>query len=370
MLSPALSVSLVLTLQLSLVILAARAEPPAASASASTVAVSEPHPFFGQQVDIVALLPPPPREDSAAQQADLAAVLEAQRAAHANGDIAHAVADVQSSCGRFSDALGYDLTSAGAARVLAFLDQTARQGSLISVPAKRYWRRTRPYAYSPEVEPLGDMPARAKTTLGSNVIGSGSGSGGSGGSGSGGTGGTGGQLTAEQLRAADDLAHSSYPSGHTTFGTLCAILLAEMVPEKRAALFARNLDYDHSRMVVGAHFPTDLEAGRLAGTVAGALMLEDAGVQRQLAEARSSLRAALGLPPIYPPLYIDIYRVALTRAVRAGPGERQAARATVRVRCGIGSSSRLASVQCHSSSSPARVSTSAEQLSTQSPSLQ
>jgi len=291
MLSPALSVSLVLTLQLSLVMLAARAEPPAASAS--TVAVSEPHPFFGQQVDIVALLPPPPREDSAAQQADLAAVLEAQRAAHANGDIAHAVADVQSSCGRFSDALGYDLTSAGAARVLAFLDQTARQGSLISVPAKRYWRRTRPYAYSPEVEPLGDMPARAKTTLGSNVIGSG------------GSGGTGGQLTAEQLRAADDLAHSSYPSGHTTFGTLCAILLAEMVPEKRAALFARNLDYDHSRMVVGAHFPTDLEAGRLAGTVAGALMLEDAGVQRQLAEARSSLRAALGLPPIYPPLYIE-----------------------------------------------------------------
>ena len=27
--------------------------------------------------------------------------------------------------------------------------------------------------------------------------------------------------------------------------------------------------------------------------------------ERQLAEARSSLRAALGLPPIYPPLYIE-----------------------------------------------------------------
>jgi acid phosphatase (class A) len=243
----------------------------------SPVAVSEPQSVFGQQVDIVALLPPPPREDSAAQRADLAAVLEAQHAAHADGSTARAVADAQSSCGRFSDALGYDLTTASAAKVLAFLDQTARQGSLISVPAKRYWRRTRPYAYSAEVEPLGDMPARPKTNLGAS---------------------TSEPMTAEQLRASDNLAHSSYPSGHSTFGTLCAILLAEMVPEKRAALFARNLDYDHSRMVVGAHFPTDLEAGRLAGTVAGAFMLENPDVQRELATARSSLRAAPDLPPL------------------------------------------------------------------------
>jgi acid phosphatase (class A) len=255
-------------LLLSLVALAARAE-------LRTLAAPL---VFGQQVDIVALLPPPPREDSAAQQADLAAVLEAQRAARADGSTAHAVADVQSSCGRFSDALGYDLTSAGAAKVLAFLDQTARQGSLISVPAKRYWRRTRPYAYSAEVEPLGDMPPRTTTNLGASA---------------------GGQMTAEQLRAADELAHSSYPSGHTTFGTLCAILLAEIVPEKRAELFARTVDYDHSRMVVGAHFPTDLEAGRLAGTVAGALMLQDPQVRRELATARSSLRATLGLGPVY-----------------------------------------------------------------------
>ena len=278
MLMRALTLLLPAALWLSLAALSARADPPApmgtTGAAASPVAASEPHAVFGQQVDIIALLPPPPRENSAAQRADLAAVLEAQRAAHADGSIAHAVADVQSSCGRFSDALGYDLTSAAVAKVLAFLDQTARQGSLISVPAKRYWRRTRPYAYSAKVEPLGDMPARPRTNLG------------------GGGGGGGGQMTAEQLRAADDLAHSSYPSGHSTFGTLCSILLAEMVPEKRAALFARNVDYDHSRMVVGAHFPTDLEAGRLAGTIAGALMLENPDVQRELADARASLARA------------------------------------------------------------------------------
>jgi acid phosphatase (class A) len=97
---------------------------------------------------------------------------------------------------------------------------------------------------------------------------------------------------------AGDAAHSSYPSGHATFGTVCTILLAAMVPEKRAALFARNLDYDHSRMVVGAHFPSDLEAGRIAGTLAAELLLQDRQVQRQLAEARSRLRAELGLPAV------------------------------------------------------------------------
>jgi acid phosphatase (class A) len=68
----------------------------------------------------------------------------------------------------------------------------------------------------------------------------------------------GGMISADKEKAANELAHSSYPSGHATFGTLCAILLTEMVPEKRAALFARNRDYEHSRMVVGAHYPSDL----------------------------------------------------------------------------------------------------------------
>jgi acid phosphatase (class A) len=229
------------------------------------------------QVDIIQLLPPPPAENSAEQQADLAAVLDAQRAAHADGSIAHAMADVQQSCGRFSDALGEDLTSARGTKVLAFLDQTAHRGALIAGPAKKYWKRTRPYAFSAQVERLADMSPRGQSPPAAGVADAGN--------------------AARQMMAGD-AAHSSYPSGHATFGTVCTILLAAMVPEKRAALFARNLDYDHSRMVVGAHFPSDLEAGRIAGTLAAELLLQDRQVQRQLAEARSRLRAELGLPAV------------------------------------------------------------------------
>jgi len=230
------------------------------------------------QVDIIQLLPPPPAQDSPEQQADLAAVLDAQRAAHADGSIAHAVADVQQSCGRFSDALGEDLTSQRDASVLEFLDQTARRGALISGPAKRFWKRTRPYAFSAQVERLGDMSPQWGSPPAIDV---------------GATAKAGGQISA------DALAHSSYPSGHATFGTVCTIFLVAMVPEKRAALFARNRDYEHSRMVMGAHFPSDLEAGRIAGTLAAELLLQDRQVQRELAAARATLRQSLGLAPQY-----------------------------------------------------------------------
>jgi acid phosphatase (class A) len=230
------------------------------------------------QIDIVALLPPPPAADSPEQQADLQAVLEAQRAAHADGTVAHAVADVEQSCGRFSDAVGVDLTSNSNATLLAFLNDAARVGASISGPAKKYWNRTRPYAYSAEVERLGDVSPQWQAIPRIDV---------------------GGMISPDQKKAADALAHSSYPSGHATFGTVCAILLVEMVPEKRAVLFARNLDYDHSRIVVGAHFPSDLEAGRIAGTLAAQQLLQDARFRRDLGHARSTLRATLGLPPIH-----------------------------------------------------------------------
>jgi acid phosphatase (class A) len=247
-------------------------------AVAASAVPSGPRHLLPAQVDIVDLLAPPPAAESPEQQADLQAVLEAQRAAHADGTIAHAVADVEQSCGRFSDALGDDLTSNSNTKLLAFLNEAARKGASISGPAKKYWKRTRPYAYSGEVERLGDVSPQWKATAEIDVD---------------------GKISPEKEKAANELAHSSYPSGHATFGTVCAILLADMVPEKREALFARNRDYDHSRMVVGAHFPTDLEAGRIAGTLAAQLLLQDAKFRRDLRAARSNLRTALGLPQLY-----------------------------------------------------------------------
>jgi acid phosphatase (class A) len=229
------------------------------------------------QVDMTDLLAPPPAEGSEAAQRDLSAVLEAQRIARAQHLREHAMADATTSCGRFEDALGGELTGSGTAPVLTFLNRAAQEGAALTGPPKRYWHRERPYAVDSRVERLADVAPDAPlaTTVRSAC-------------------GPNAQLPSREL-AARALAQVSYPSGHATFGTVCAILLADMVPEKRRELFARGQDYGHSRLVVGAHFPSDIEAGRIVGTVAVALMKANAQFQHDFAEARAQLRAALGL---------------------------------------------------------------------------
>jgi acid phosphatase (class A) len=220
------------------------------------------------------LLPPPPGADSPAQRSDLQAVLQAQRDAHANGTLEHAIADAQLNCNRIADVLEDADVFNHEPQVLVLLNEAARESAALSAATKAYWKRTRPFAFDGEVERYADVAEVPRHS-------------------------TAAQAATRRVDAAGgmvDLAHSSYPSGHSTFGTVCAILLAEMVPEKRAALFERALDYAHSRMVVGAHFPTDLEAGRLTGTVAAQLLLQNPRFEHDFATARAALRSELKFP--------------------------------------------------------------------------
>lgn len=89
----------------------------------------------------------------------------------------------------------------------------------------------------------------------------------------------------------------SYPSGHATFGMAAALLLADMVPERRAELLARGIEYGEQRVIGGVHFPSDVAAGRTAGTIIAAFLLASPQYQNESGTARAGLRSALGLPP-------------------------------------------------------------------------
>ena len=73
-----------------------------------------------------------------------------------------------------------------------------------------------------------------------------------------------------------------------------AILLAEMVPERRAELFERGWEYGDARIVSGVHFPSDVEAGRILGTLIARQLEADARFRADMRSARSELRQALG----------------------------------------------------------------------------
>jgi acid phosphatase (class A) len=88
----------------------------------------------------------------------------------------------------------------------------------------------------------------------------------------------------------------SYPSGHALRGWLLALMLVEMVPEKRDAILSRAEDYGHNRLVCGVHYPSDVAASKPLAYAVHALMTQNADYRRELAAARAELRGALALP--------------------------------------------------------------------------
>jgi acid phosphatase (class A) len=77
---------------------------------------------------------------------------------------------------------------------------------------------------------------------------------------------------------------------------VAVILLANMVPERAPAIFARADDWGRSRVVVGVHYPGDVEAARISGSVIDNVLLHDAGFMADFAKAKAEVRRAIGLP--------------------------------------------------------------------------
>jgi acid phosphatase (class A) len=84
----------------------------------------------------------------------------------------------------------------------------------------------------------------------------------------------------------------SYPSGHSTRGTVFAALLAELVPEKRAALIEKGRETGWLRVLGGVHYPSDVFAGRVLGQALAREFLRSEEFQADLAAARLELATA------------------------------------------------------------------------------
>lgn len=87
---------------------------------------------------------------------------------------------------------------------------------------------------------------------------------------------------------------ASYPSGHSFNAHIAAEFLAQIMPERRAALFQRAREVAWGRIVGGVHFPTDLEAGRLLAKDVMELELQNPAFQAAIAACREE--AARELP--------------------------------------------------------------------------
>lgn len=93
--------------------------------------------------------------------------------------------------------------------------------------------------------------------------------------------------------------NGSYPSGHTILGWSAALLLSEINPQSADTIMARGLMYGESRVILGAHWQSDVDAGRLAASVAYAKLHTSDRFLKQMAAARKEFEKLRGkFPPV------------------------------------------------------------------------
>jgi acid phosphatase (class A) len=61
--------------------------------------------------------------------------------------------------------------------------------------------------------------------------------------------------------------NGSYPSGHTTVGWATALVLAEINPARETQILKRGFEYGQSRVICGAHWQSDVDEGRVTGSI-------------------------------------------------------------------------------------------------------
>jgi len=225
----------------------------AGCASAPERVLNAASPYFdAKALDLGRVLPPPPTNDSATTRSEIALMLKMQQE-RSPEEAAHARADASYSVFRFAEALGspevFNAKTLPKTNTL-FRKVTYEEGAVVQA-GKRGFKRPRPFVLEPRIEPIVRKPT-----------------------------------------------NDSYPSGHAMWSRVVGLVLADMLPEHADKIMARADQYASHRVVAGVHYPSDVEAGKHAGTALAAFLFASPAFQPDYVEARKELRAALNLPAL------------------------------------------------------------------------
>lgn len=197
--------------------------------------------------DVTLFLPPPPAQDSSQTKAEIEEILQYQNT-RTPEMVAAAQADAQETVFRFADILGPGVNSDKLPLTASFFSRVQGQVGAYIDSAKGYFHRPRPYDFDKRVKPCVGKPW-----------------------------------------------NDSYPSGHATGGTVEAVILAHMVPEKKEILLARGKVIGENRIVGGVHYRSDVVAGEIAGSLLAVKILQNPDFQKDYEKSRLEIRSFLGL---------------------------------------------------------------------------
>jgi acid phosphatase (class A) len=193
--------------------------------------------------DGVVLLAPPPAPGSEEEAADLQLCREVVKARTA-AETATAVEDMKLNVFNFAQVIGPEFQPGKFPKTDALLAKVKTEMRPCVDAAKEHWKRLRPY----QIDPTLAFGKPEKST--------------------------------------------SYPSGHSSVGTVQSLVLAELFPEKREAILALGRRIGWDRVLTGYHFYTDVQAGRVLGQAIVREMMANPAFQHDLAEAKAEIAAA------------------------------------------------------------------------------
>lgn len=214
-------------------------------ASAAPAAAAEPGRYLrAEDVDVAAMIPPAPADDSLTTAADLEVVYQLQQR-RTPEQLVLAATYAADHVFHFNTVLGAWFAAEDLPFTDAFFRQIKTDRFAITSRGKQVWLRPRPPLLDPRIRPAVELPGSG-----------------------------------------------SYPSGHATQTFLWAGLLAEVFPGHRDALRQRAELVAWSRVVAGVHYPSDIVAGRMLGDRLAAEFLRLPAVRAALTRVQEETAAA------------------------------------------------------------------------------
>jgi len=193
-----------------------------------------------------ALVSPPPGDDSIAGRADrdVVILLDHNRTPEQAALALHY--DKFDPFILLADVLGRSCTAANLPRTKAFLDQSWTECRPVISAAKSAWNRPRPAIANPGLHTVTEKSTSA-----------------------------------------------AYPSGHAFSAAYLAVLFTAILPEHAGDWSKQEQLVGWSRLVGGAHYPSDVAAGNILGEAVGREMLKSPKIRQAIEEVRAELTAYL-----------------------------------------------------------------------------
>lgn len=149
--------------------------------------------------------------------------------------------------GIFGKGMGVKLSKEGTPAIAALMQMTFKQSREAAKALKKVYFRKRPYVQLGDKTPIPEWENHSRTS-------------------------------------------SSYASSHANFGWCLALVLAEVAPEWQDEILRIGYNYGYDRVIVGYHWASDVDAGRLLACGVVARLHSDASFQKLLKKAKEEYK--------------------------------------------------------------------------------